>query len=306
MDTDDVSQIRPYIDLLEKSKATLKVAEGRDGEIPSDRKSKSEQIRAQELQAFQRSIHFNTNDSGQIQTSFFPRPYLPCTTSLKDLTPIYIKELRLGIHHRNRYLVVRSISVANRMIGIMAAVEDEMGDATLLQLYQQSPENDTPTADTVAVGDVFVVMEPYFKIMSDGGYGIRVDHINDIQKVNTEHRLFPIEWQPRIVDLDATADDWKQAGNVAIGLNKYQEALDKYGPRFSPNVLTNVYLPQLYQRLSKQSYIFGAGCHSIKSCTCKSQIWTIRRCAHRYPMRTSKSHISYLRESLLSRWQSFV
>lgn len=55
----------------------------------------------------------------------------------------------------------------------MAIVENEKGDVLLVQLYRQE-EN---TGDILVEGMVLILKEPFLKLMSDGNYGLRVDHL---------------------------------------------------------------------------------------------------------------------------------
>jgi hypothetical protein len=57
-----------------------------------------------------------------------------------------------------------------------------------------------------------LIKEPYFKIIGDGEYGLRVDHASDIVWVEEDKRI-PLQWRLRIGDLDKSADDWKLEGN---------------------------------------------------------------------------------------------
>ncbi|KAH8601492.1 hypothetical protein B0O99DRAFT_658114 [Bisporella sp. PMI_857] len=65
-----------------------------------------------------------------------------------ELTPIYIRGLRIGTHHR-----------------VITTVEDGNRDAIVLQLYQQPDEN-ARSASSIIAGDTFLIKEPFFK-----GYG---------------------------------------------------------------------------------------------------------------------------------------
>lgn len=66
------------------------------------------------------------------------------------------------------------------MTAIMAVMEDENGDVILLQLYQQEDERNRAAADIIKVCTILLVKEPYFKVMGDGEYGLRVDHLSDV------------------------------------------------------------------------------------------------------------------------------
>lgn len=181
MDTDDVSDIGRYAQLLEVQKTTLRAALAREGQVPTDRKPRSQLVTQHQLMEMQTMMaRMQQQNEHQIHSSFLPPPYPPSTANLKDLTLIYIKDLRIGLHHRGSYLLVKSATGPIRMTALMAIVEDEKGDSVSIQIYQQPGEAVRPASSFIAKGDAFIVKEPYFKVMSDGGYGLRIDHVGDL------------------------------------------------------------------------------------------------------------------------------
>lgn len=54
------------------------------------------------------------------------------------------------------------------MKAIMALMEDESGEAIVLQLYQQEDGETRKATDIVNVGTILLVKEPNFKVMGDG------------------------------------------------------------------------------------------------------------------------------------------
>lgn len=232
MDTHDVSNIDQYARSLEAQKEILKAAKKREGEIPRDRKTRDEIVEQQEISAVEnRLLHLHTEKQQkglQINSSFLPPPYPPSIIPLDKLTPIYIDELRLGIHHRGRCLLVRVASTPNRMTSIMAAVEDERDAAVVLQLYQQPDEHVQPLSSIICKGDVLIVKDPFFKIMGDGEYGVRVDHVSDLMYIDGNHKLCPQKWKKSASDIHKSADSWKQAGNIAMRKKQHWEAVRWY------------------------------------------------------------------------------
>jgi hypothetical protein len=92
------------------------------------------------------------------------------------------------------------------MTAIMAIMEDENGDAIMLQLYQQEDEDTRAAADIVDVGTLLLVKEPYFKVMGDGEYGLRVDHLSDIVHLERDDGRIPDVWQPRLIEIERSAE----------------------------------------------------------------------------------------------------
>jgi len=230
MDTYDVSTSNQYLQLLSRQKEVLKAARARQGERPKDRKSRGELVNNFMIQkTIQQMKQFKSRDATmEMHTSFIPPPYPPSIAPLKELKQTFIEDLQLETHHRGNYLLVRSITPPNRMTAIMAIVEDEREDAVMLQLYQQDDENDRPATSTIKQNDVFLVKEPYFKVMADGEYGLRIDHVGDLIRIETHDERLPKQWSPRVFDVSKTADDWKLEGNDAIRRHQYWTAIEKY------------------------------------------------------------------------------
>lgn len=111
------------------------------------------------------------------------------------------------------------------MTGIMALMEDEKGDVVLLQLYQQEDEDTRKAADIVNVGTIFLVKEPYFKVMGDGQYGLRVDHLSDVVHLKGSNTMIPKGWRPRLIEIVDTAESLKLKGNAAVGEQRYRDAI---------------------------------------------------------------------------------
>lgn len=224
MDTHDVSNIDQYMKMLDRQKATLKAAMAHQGKRPTDMKSRRELI----FKFMVMSMAIPAQDTFQLHSSFVPPPYPPSTMRLEGLKPTYIKDLKLGVHHRGSYLLVRSLTPPNRMTAIMAVVEDEREDAVVLQLYQQPDEKVRSATSVIAKDDVFLIKEPFFKIMGDGEYGLRVDHVSDLVCISPCHNMMPKQWSPRVLDVGKTAGDWKQEGDDAMKRKQYSTAIQRY------------------------------------------------------------------------------
>lgn len=230
MDTQDVSNVGQYLQELARLKEGLRAANTRKGEVPTDRKSRAELIQdcvISTLVSAVGQIHFS-NRSTQLNSSFLPPHYLPSSAPLKDLEKMLIKDLQLETHHRGYYVLLRVVTRPVRMTAILTLVEDETDDVVMLQLYQQEGEDIRPALDIVREGTVCIIKEPYFKTMSSGGYGLRVDHVSDLIWLSENSDQLPECWLPRIISLDKTADDWKQEGNAAFKAEDFHGAAQKY------------------------------------------------------------------------------
>lgn len=219
MDINDVSQFDQYKQLLERQKATLKAGEARKGQLATGGKSRQELLDKQSMMQLQTMMRKSLKPDHQrhmIHSSFVPPPYPPSAASLATLKPILIKDLRIATYHRGRHLVTRALTEPEIMTAIMAVVEDERGDAVMLQLYQQPSESDRAASTIVSRDDVFVIKEPYLKVMGDGDFGLRVDYMSDILRINSDHELYPSKWKPKRLHAKRTPEDLKREGNLAI------------------------------------------------------------------------------------------
>lgn len=134
-----------------------------------------------------------------------------------------IKSLCLETHHRDRYLLLRSITQTNTMTAVMAIVEDEDGSVLMLQLYNQ--EQELSGAQSLREGTVLAVKEPYVKVMADGDYGIRVDHLSDILFIPEFDDLVPLSWRGHVTQADMNASSWKAKGSEHFNQGDFRSAI---------------------------------------------------------------------------------
>jgi len=71
------------------------------------------------------------------------------------------------------------------------------------------------------------VKEPYFKVMNDGNYGLRVDHLSDVTWLSPDDERIPIGWRARISELEKTAETLKKEGNLALKAGKLNIAIER-------------------------------------------------------------------------------
>jgi hypothetical protein len=221
----DTTTIERYMELLKNQRLVLRKAKARQGQRPHDRKSRAVAEGEFMLSLMMQGFRVRPDDKNMMHSSFTPPAYLPCIAPIADLKPISIQDLQLEIHHRGTYLLLRSITPPSRMTAIMALMEDEIGDVVLLQLYQQEDEETRKARDVVNVGTIFLVKEPYFKVMADGEYGLRVDHVSDVITLSVDDTRIPQKWRPRLLEIGETAEALKIKGNEAIGEGRYRDAI---------------------------------------------------------------------------------
>jgi hypothetical protein len=207
MDTCDVSGSSQYIQLLVKQKEFLNAAKARQGERPKDRKSRKELVNNFVIQHTIQQIKQSKRDNTLIYTSFVPPPYPPCIAPLEKLKQMFIKDLQLETHHCGNYLLVKSITPLNRITAIIAIVVDEKEDAIVLQLYQQDEKSNQPATSIIKQGNIFLVKEPYFKVIANREYRLRIDHLSDIICIKARDKRLPKQWSPQVFDVGKTAHD---------------------------------------------------------------------------------------------------
>lgn len=227
---DVCKDVDKYAQFMQKQRRMLQDAKSKQGQRPQDRKDRDKMLfefMMASMSTVQMSGRATNNGEQHVQSSFVPPAYPPCTTPLDDLKPIMIEDLRLETHHRGRYLTLRAITPPNRMTAILVIAEDERGDVTLLQMYQQEDETSHPAVDVVDKGSILIVKEPFFKVTASGDYSLRVDHLSDIIFLTDEETMTPTSWKPRLLEMSRTAESLKLEGNTLIGKERYWRAIEK-------------------------------------------------------------------------------
>ncbi|KFZ18506.1 hypothetical protein V501_01174 [Pseudogymnoascus sp. VKM F-4519 (FW-2642)] len=223
MDAHDVKA--EYWEMIKSQKQTLKEAKKRRGQRPQDRKPRKY---AYMRFMMSRQPMMRENTEGLIHSSFTAPAYPPCITTVDELKQIKIQDLQLETHHRGVYLLLRCITPPSRMTAIMALVEDENEDVAMLQIYQQEDEEIRPAAEIANTGTVLLVKEPYYKVMGDGEYGLRVDHLSDVVQLKGNNARIPSEWQSRVIEVGQSVESLKQKGNLAMKEGRFWEAITIY------------------------------------------------------------------------------
>lgn len=152
-----------------------------------------------------------------------PPPYPPCIRAANELDSIAISQAGIETHHRGKRLVVRVITSPTREVGLMAAVEDEEGTATWLQLHNQPSEAVVPAKQTLQLGSCYLIKEPFATGYPDCNYSLRVDHPGDISLLPLDHELIPAKWRKNEV-LAGKSREMRMKGNDAVGKARWAEA----------------------------------------------------------------------------------
>ena len=227
MDIDDVSHVGQWTQLLAKQKVALQAASKRKGERPKDRKSRDEIVHKFMLRSAITSLTPQKENLYMIHQSWVPAPYPSSVVPLRALKKLYIKELQLETHHRGFYSLLRVVTPSVTMTAVMTVLEDEKDDGVVFQLYQQEDEKHRPGEEAVQMKHVCIVKEPYFKVMNDGDYGLRVDHISDIIWLSPDDERIPRNWRAPISEFEKTAETLKEEGNLALKAGKLNTAVER-------------------------------------------------------------------------------
>ena len=143
MEVDDGSSVEAFMQILNKQKLALQAASKRKGEQPKDRKSRERLITGHMLsymrQMRQKSMH-SQQQLLMIHQSFVPPPYLPSTEPLQALKKLYIQDLKLEIHHRGSYILLKAVTPPTLMTAAMTVMVDEKEEGVSFQLYQQKSD----------------------------------------------------------------------------------------------------------------------------------------------------------------------
>ena len=154
-----------------------------------------------------------------------PTPYIPSLLPCQGLKQVYVRDLRPNTHHHGVYVLLRAITPPLRMAATILIVEDGTGDVVKLQLYKLG-EDILSAVDVIPEGRVCIIKEPWYKMMVDGGYGIRVDHVSDVLWLPKADERMPLKWRPRSASIEMTATEMKNNGNDASKMGKLLEAIE--------------------------------------------------------------------------------
>ena len=223
----DVSRTSQYVQSYLGLQQQLRDAQARKGQRPA-RMPRTQVVFQFQVKLTQPSVRDlgPRRLQGQVRTSFVPPPYPPCVEPFSNLQKTMIDDLLLETHHRGTYLLVRTITSPDRMTALMAIVEDEKGDVLMVQLYHQEDDADSRTEDILPVGRVLILREPYLKQMSDGNYGLRVDHLSDVVFLAENDERIPGSWQQDPAKQNRAALAWKTEGNVHFKRSAYRFAIE--------------------------------------------------------------------------------
>lgn len=230
MDIKYVSRLEPYFKLLETHKKTFQAAQKRKGEYPTDAKPGSKVIDDHMTDLMSTDMANSgpsSSDNLQLRANFLPPPYLPSVAPFRALKKMPLKDLQLETHHRGRYLLLRVVTPPRILTGIVVIMDDEANQVVAVRLYQQEEESYRPARVRIKKNTACIIKEPYFKVMDNGDYGLRIDHVSDLIWLSDTDDRVPLHWRPHISKRDRMADKWKSEGDAAVKSGNFFEAAKK-------------------------------------------------------------------------------
>ncbi|KAG9025957.1 hypothetical protein FRB95_009543 [Tulasnella sp. JGI-2019a] len=166
---------------------------------------------------------------------------------LELLKPISLSDMLLRKTYKGRYILCRIFTVPVRMVSVMFGVEDLVGNARQVSLYNYPGTVGAtgPAIDAIfPVGSVLAIREPTLRMMAQGNEAhIRVDCPSDIVRIDDDHNLLKgVKWQTgeRLASaptLPKTEEGWRDMGNRYFKSGWFVQAVFAYsrGLRRYPN-----------------------------------------------------------------------
>lgn len=161
----------------------------------------------------------------EMNTTFIGEAYPPSVEPISRLSPIFLRDLRLEVHHMGRVLIAKTFCEPVRISAIQNAIEDIMGSVNRLSIYNLPPA--TPIDMVLPKGAVVAVKEPYFKTTAKSGVVVRVDHPSDFVLLDPQDILIPTQWR-RAPKPTLTGSQLKEQGNTAFKQGNWQKAGELY------------------------------------------------------------------------------
>ncbi|KAI1130113.1 hypothetical protein F5Y10DRAFT_276360 [Nemania abortiva] len=125
----------------------------------------------------------------------FPQAYLPSIRPVDELLSMPISQMEFDKIHRGKKAILRVITPQDTVVAITAVAEDEEGSAVLLQLYCQQSLTVADPEDLLHPNMILIIKEPFFEIVGDGMFGIRVDHVSDVVWLQNADPRIPSKWK---------------------------------------------------------------------------------------------------------------
>ncbi|ORY89005.1 hypothetical protein BCR35DRAFT_350517 [Leucosporidium creatinivorum] len=156
-----------------------------------------------------------------------PKSFSSAPDDLTGLTRVFLMDMEVLKTHKGQYLVCRIISLAILKLGITFIVEDQLGRAELLSIYNH-PFGDVSTQKELdvllPVGTVLIVKEPTYKRSAlASNCLIRVDSPTDVLFPHSSDPLAQdLKWKVPPARQTASDRDFKAEGNSYFAKQQYR------------------------------------------------------------------------------------
>lgn len=168
-------------------------------------------------------IQGGVHNSGQAgpSTTLLPTIFPP-----QDFKQLYLDDLRRDSHHRGAYVLLKATTPPKRMsTAIHFLLEDEVGNTVSVQLHRQGADLQA-AAENLLVGSVCIIKEPWYKMTTDGSYGLHVDHVGNVSWLPKVDARMPLKWRPQPRGTAKTAMQLKDSGNDALRVGNLGIAIE--------------------------------------------------------------------------------
>ncbi len=183
---------------------------------PTDAQELKRRATGASLMADMATLTFETEVKEAIVAYAVGNPYPPSTLPFRELQPMCISELKMGIHHRGRVICLKRVApVARLRLNSWTVVQDEEGEVERFEGGMHGQD----LLDNLSEGGVFKVLEPWFTMseVEQEEATIRIEHPSDFLIVTEEG------WDP-----GKKAREWKEEGNAALREKDLRLAHEKY------------------------------------------------------------------------------
>ncbi|OAA50848.1 TPR domain protein [Beauveria brongniartii RCEF 3172] len=225
MDTREVSQDAQFAAHVREVGLMHEMAQLRNGQLVHDHPPPDSLVAR--FSAIRVSLNAkHATQETLISTTQLPPPYPPSDRFVEELSPIDIKQMRLGEHHRGSRVIVRALTSPIRLNAIMLVVEDLEGTAVNLQLHHHPSADDVPSEEVINIGNVLIIKEPFFKCTTDNSYSLRVDHLSDVVWLEPFDSRVPDAWRTAVPEM--ISETVRVQGNEAVRRKCWAKALRLY------------------------------------------------------------------------------
>lgn len=199
-----------------------------------------------------RALTVAKSNNHQLKLNQVTAPKHCSLRTVKELTPIRLKDMFVNQVHTGKYLMCRVVGEPFYLTGIITVVEDESGDIENVSLYNYSTSYDISPIDLLPVNSVIIIKEPYLKIMisNNSDYYIRVESPTDVVFVN-DHGVE--KWKP-FKKTDFTYEQLNELGNKCFVKKEYRQAIRYYSQALNVRNFFIIYFKSKMLMLSERNF----------------------------------------------------